>query len=123
MRGKIMIIEELKRAERWSHLEGDTLHTTARREGITYEQALEHMYEYERVTYELLLDEIAKREQQPCHMCSMENPPSESGTHSYYIHEGHLWHYDTNCGWEGEAVKFCPNCGREVELGEETQND
>lgn len=50
---------------------------------------------------------------EPCERCKPEEKPLDrfSG-HEFIIDGADIYFYDTDDGWEGEEIKFCPWCGR-----------
>ena len=49
----------------------------------------------------------------PCEHCKpAEYPPDYYGPHSFPIVGNEIYFYDTDDGWEGEEINFCPWCGR-----------
>lgn len=38
------------------------------------------------------------------------------GSHEFRISQGCLYYYDEQTGWEGINIKYCPMCGRKIEL-------
>lgn len=50
---------------------------------------------------------------EPCERCKPEEKPLDrfSG-HEFMIDGAEIYFYDTDDGWEGEEIKFCPWCGR-----------
>lgn len=49
----------------------------------------------------------------PCEHCKpAEYPPDYYGPHSFPIVGNEIYFYDTDDGWEGEEIKFCPWCCR-----------
>lgn len=58
------------------------------------------------------------RESASCDFCSTQYTPSdwnEGGAHDFRIRDDALYYYDSQCGWEGIEVKYCPMCGRGLE--------
>lgn len=49
-----------------------------------------------------------------CKHCEMTELPWEGLSHEFYITGRTLWHYDSDLGWEGDDIKYCPYCGREL---------
>lgn len=50
---------------------------------------------------------------EPCEHCELsEYPPDYYGPHNFPIVENEIYFYDTDDGWEGEEIGFCPWCGR-----------
>lgn len=50
-----------------------------------------------------------------CKHCERTTLPDEGLSHEFYIEGTHLWHYDSELGWEGEEIKCCPWCGRSLD--------
>lgn len=49
----------------------------------------------------------------PCEHCKpCANPFDIWGPHTFPIDGNEMYFYDTDYGWEGEEIKFCPWCGR-----------
>lgn len=50
---------------------------------------------------------------EPCEHCQpSEYPPDYYGPHNFPIVDAEIYFYDTDDGWEGEEINFCPWCGR-----------
>lgn len=50
-----------------------------------------------------------------CKHCSEVVQPNWRGiSHEIVISDGALFYYDSNFGWEGISVNFCPFCGRQL---------
>lgn len=50
---------------------------------------------------------------EPCEHCkSSKNPLDRWGPHQFPIDGNEIYCYDTDDGWEGEEINFCPHCGR-----------
>lgn len=48
-----------------------------------------------------------------CEVCNYDKPlPQEGLSHDFYIHDGAIYHYDSELGWEGTDIAFCPFCGK-----------
>lgn len=54
--------------------------------------------------------EQIKRE--PCERCKPADFPPDRCAHSFHVVDSEIYYYDTEEGWEGEEIKFCPWCGR-----------
>lgn len=49
----------------------------------------------------------------PCDHCkTRRNPLDRWGPHQFPIDGNEIYFYDTDDGWEGEEINFCPWCGR-----------
>ena len=62
----------------------------------------------------LSMCKMAGDDVEPCEFCGMGKLPLSSGTHEHFIVGNTLWHHDETCGWEGEEIKRCFNCGRRL---------
>ena len=52
-----------------------------------------------------------------CEVCNYEKPlPQEGLSHDFYIHDGAIYHYDSELGWEGTDIAFCPFCGKRLRM-------
>lgn len=50
---------------------------------------------------------------EPCEHCKpSKNPLDRWGPHQFPIDGNEIYFYDTDDGWEGEEINFCPWCGR-----------
>lgn len=50
---------------------------------------------------------------EPCEHCKpSEYPPDYYGPHNFTLVGAEIYYYDTDDGWEGEDINFCPWCGR-----------
>lgn len=50
---------------------------------------------------------------EPCEHCKpSKNPLDRWGPHQFLIDGNEIYFYDTDDGWEGEEINFCPWCGR-----------
>lgn len=50
---------------------------------------------------------------EPCDHCKpAEYPPDYYGPHDFPIVGNEIYYYDTDDGWEGEEINFCPWCCR-----------
>ena len=50
---------------------------------------------------------------EPCEHCKpSKNPLDRWGPHQFPIDGNQIYCYDTDDGWEGEEINFCPWCGR-----------
>ena len=51
--------------------------------------------------------------QKPCKHCASDSQlPLQGSPHEFVLHNGALFYYDSDFGWEGINVNFCPFCGR-----------
>lgn len=61
-------------------------------------------------------DGVARRGKLGCEHCSTQyNKPgdwAEGSPHEFRVSAKSLYYYDSQNGWEGEVIKFCPWCGR-----------
>ena len=56
---------------------------------------------------------IDRSKWEPCEHCeSSEYPPDYYGPHNFPIVENEIYFYDTDDGWEGEEINYCPWCDR-----------
>lgn len=56
---------------------------------------------------------LGRSEWEPCEHCKpAEYPPDYYGPHNFSIVDAEIYFYDTDDGWEGEEINFCPWCGR-----------
>jgi len=52
-----------------------------------------------------------------CEVCNYDKPlPQEGLSHDFYIHDGAIYHYDSELGWEGTDIAFCPFCGKRLRM-------
>lgn len=52
-----------------------------------------------------------------CEVCNYDKPlPQEGLSHDSYIHDGAIYHYDSELGWEGTDIAFCPFCGKRLRM-------
>lgn len=50
---------------------------------------------------------------EPCERCNQsENELDRFSAHDFQIEGTDIYYYDTDDGWEGEEINFCPWCGR-----------
>lgn len=50
---------------------------------------------------------------EPCSRCRpQENSLDRFSGHEFLIDDAEIYFYDSEDGWEGEEIKFCPWCGR-----------
>lgn len=50
---------------------------------------------------------------EPCEHCKpSKNPLYRWGSHQFPIDGNEIYFYDTDDGWEGEEINFCPWCSR-----------
>lgn len=56
---------------------------------------------------------IDRGEWEPCEHCKPSDyPPDRWGAHGFPVVGNEIYFYDTEYGWEGEEIKYCPWCGR-----------
>lgn len=56
---------------------------------------------------------IDRSEREPCEHCKPSDyPPDRWGAHGFPVVGNEIYFYDTEYGWEGEEIKYCPWCGR-----------
>lgn len=56
---------------------------------------------------------IDREKWEPCEHCKpSEYPPDHYGPHNFPLVGAEIYFYDTDDGWEGEEINFCPWCGR-----------
>lgn len=56
---------------------------------------------------------IDRSEWEPCEHCKPSDyPPDRWGAHEFPVVGNEIYFYDTEYGWEGEEIKYCPWCGR-----------
>lgn len=49
---------------------------------------------------------------EPCEHCKpAEYPPDKFGAHEFPIVGNEIYYHDTDDGWEGQKINFCPWCG------------
>lgn len=49
----------------------------------------------------------------PCSRCRpQENSLDRFSGHEFLIDDAEIYFYDSEDGWEGEEIRFCPWCGR-----------
>lgn len=59
------------------------------------------------------LANIDRHKWKPCKHClPNSNPPCEADFHELTLSGKVLFYYDSDFGWEGQKVDFCPWCGR-----------
>jgi hypothetical protein len=52
-----------------------------------------------------------------CEVCNYDKPlPQEGLSHDFYIYDGAIYHYDSELGWEGTDIAFCPFCGKRLRM-------
>lgn len=82
-----------------------TLYTKS---GVTYSEYGKYFTAY--VSAPPRLDRSAW---EPCEHCKpSEYPPDYYGPHNFPLVGAEIYFYDTDDGWEGEEINFCPWCGR-----------
>ena len=55
---------------------------------------------------------------EPCSRCRpQENSLDRFSGHEFLIDDAEIYFYDSDDGWEGEEIKFCPWCGRPLTEG------
>lgn len=55
---------------------------------------------------------------EPCSRCRpQENLLDRFSGHEFLIDDAEIYFYDSDDGWEGEEIKFCPWCGRPLTEG------
>jgi hypothetical protein len=59
----------------------------------------------------------AKQEREKgCDYCNGDiSIGADGGAHDFCVHEDSIFFYDSQFGWEGETISFCPWCGRNLE--------
>lgn len=56
---------------------------------------------------------IDRSKWEPCEHCKPSDyPPDRWGAHEFPVVGNEIYFYDTEYGWEGEEIKYCPWCGR-----------
>jgi len=95
---------------------------------IDADALIHHFYETEYASMYYI--EVVKRiiDEQPtlspddvrgvgCEVCDYDKPlPQEGLSHDFYIHDGAIYHYDSELGWEGTGIAFCPFCGKRLRM-------
>lgn len=55
---------------------------------------------------------IDRSKWEPCEHCKPSDyPPDRWGAHEFPVVGNEIYFYDTEYGWEGEEIKYCPWCG------------
>lgn len=81
-----------------------------RKEDVQFEW---HVTDSELTIYSYPPAHIDRSEWEPCEHCKpSEYPPDYYGPHNFPIVENEIYFYDTDDGWQGEEIKYCPWCGR-----------
>ena len=90
-----------------AHIENPdkTLYT---KEGVTYSD-----YGAYFTAYAYPPAHIDREAWKPCEQCvQKEKPLDRFSGHEFQIDGAEIYYHDTDYGWEGEEIKFCPWCGR-----------
>lgn len=69
------------------------------------------------------LCEKQEREAEPCEYCEDTTLPRRGGAHDFRVIGKELYFYDSQCGWEGEAINYCPYCGRKLTSPEPKESE
>lgn len=63
--------------------------------------------------YEIDPPRLNREAWEPCEHCKPTKTPLERwGKHMFPIDGNEIYYYDTEDGWEGDEINFCPWCGR-----------
>lgn len=56
---------------------------------------------------------VSREALKPCSRCRpQENSLDRFSGHEFLIDDAEIYFYDSEDGWEGEEIRFCPWCGR-----------
>ena len=82
-----------------------TLYT---KEGVTYSDYGVHF-----TAYAYPPAHIDREAWEPCEVCGEKDPfGNPKFSHHFVVDESSLYFCDSDFGWEGEKIKFCPFCSR-----------
>ena len=116
MDGKPVWVVPLKKEDWDSHWDvmkhGCAIAESKTKPGKTY-FLYEDSYRIRWLAYSYPPAHIDRSEREPCEHCKPSNYlPDRWGAHGFPVVGNEIYFYDTEYGWEGEEIKYCPWCGR-----------